>query len=468
MGAERDKTRNKAMKDAVKALAAAAQSLASAAEALNRLCEDDEDTVDNNALASFKMKANALTPNGASTVNYEDSEDEWMEKAREQVRVEAAAWDWKHDPGNPDSKVDATHGAGDHQGFSVSLSTIQSRFAEKIAARQTNSALLPNLASPQRVPSAPEDPKPSHKEDTTVGSSSRPLASPAPSVPSIEKPMPTPPARTWANLANDWATAPPPNQFTTLATLDNNGDELGVPPTGDEAPRAPFQNLINRWARPTHLQKEILESLRMDSDTLICYGHMKSSAHAILVHCMATLKALPLYLPPEGIISALIIVPQQTTGRMWLNFANELFRDFDLPHRALLLPGGNSDVITEAERMESERIDILISSPRIFINHVNSNPALRMHLSRLRFIIFPEAHELMRKEEFLNFQFNMIKKRLQTRAKAPRQIIIATSISSGQIETFAARAFAPNPAQIVSSSTSDDPLDIEWSELLRD
>ncbi|QRW03801.1 hypothetical protein RhiLY_02800 [Ceratobasidium sp. AG-Ba] len=74
----------------------------------------------------------------------------------------------------------------------------------------------------------------------------------------------------------------------------------------------------------------------------------------------------------------------------------------------------------------------------------------------------------MRKEEFLNFQFNMIKKRLQTRAKAPRQIIIATSISSGQIETFAARAFAPNPVQIVSSSTSDDPLDIEWSELLRD
>lgn len=81
-----------------------------------------------------------------------------------------------------------------------------------------------------------------------------------------------------------------------------------------------------------------------------------------------------------GVISALIIVPQQTTGRLFLNFGNEIFRDFDLPHKALcayyfnrlhllecliypssVLPGGGSDVNTEAEEMSKQRIDILIS-----------------------------------------------------------------------------------------------------------
>jgi hypothetical protein len=82
---------------------------------------------------------------------------------------------------------------------------------------------------------------------------------------------------------------------------------------------------------------------------------------------------------PRGVISALIIVPQQTAGRLYLNFANELLRDFDLPHKAMrtfqqqsysqyahllcgsVLPGGGSDLATEAERMVNERIDILIS-----------------------------------------------------------------------------------------------------------
>jgi hypothetical protein len=38
---------------------------------------------------------------------------------------------------------------------------------------------------------------------------------------------------------------------------------------------------------------------------------------------------------PHGVILALIIVPQQTAGRLYLNFVNELLRDFDLPHKAM-------------------------------------------------------------------------------------------------------------------------------------
>jgi hypothetical protein len=104
-----------------------------------------------------------------------------------------------------------------------------------------------------------------------------------------------------------------------------------------------------------------------------------------------------------------------------------------------VLPGGGSDLATEAERMAAERVDILISvrsieylgcshltdlfmlqTPRVFLNHVNGNPSLWIHLAKLRFLIFAEAHELTKTEAFLNFQLNALKKRMPTRTKSPR------------------------------------------------
>jgi hypothetical protein len=199
--------------------------------------------------------------------------------------------------------------------------------------------------------------------------------------------------------------------------------------------------------------------LTLQNNRLVCHDKLKSQTHAILIRCMEAFKAqIPL---PDlsGVISALIIVPQQTTGRLYLNFANELLRDFDLPHKAMrtfqrwpcsrcahqfcpipVLPGGGSDLVTEAERMATERVDILISvrsieylgcfyptkfllqTPRVFLNHVNGNPSLRIHLAKLRFFIFAEAHELTKTEVFLSFQLNAIKKRMPTRAKSPRSV----------------------------------------------
>lgn len=473
MASAPDKSRNKAIQDAAKALAAAAKSLAAAAEALNILYEDDEEPSGDNGTASNGHKSNIVPPGGSSVINYEDSDDEYMEKAREQVRVEAASWNWKHDPVDLDSIGGPTRGVVRHHGFSSTPPTPQLKTEDKTAATHTNTIASSNMTNPNGESLTPEGSNPSYTEGTTAASSSQRHVTAAPPVRGLGRAAFTSPVRTWAgatNLANVWATAPVHfGNFVSPAPLNGSVDDWDASSMGVENPiaRAPFQNLIKRWPQPTNLQKEILESIRTDQDTLVCYGRMKSSTHAILVHCMETLAALPEAFPPEGVISALIIVPQQTTGRLWLNLANELFPDFGMPHKAMLLPGGNSDLITESERMASERIDILISSPRVFINHVNNNPALRTHLARLRFIIFPEAHELTKKDEFLNFQFNMLKKRLQTRAKSPRQIIIATSTSNDQIKTFATRAFAPNSALVVSSSSSDDPLDIEWNELLQ-
>ncbi|KAG9090527.1 hypothetical protein FRC07_012086, partial [Ceratobasidium sp. 392] len=289
-------------------------------------------------------------------------------------------------------------------------------------------------------------------------------------------------AKSWAQLLKR-KLAPriggisPPGDFETPVPLNddtalNGAANRSTADTGTETPvRTPFQNLIKRWPQPTRLQKDMLDSLRTENDMLVCHGNLKSQTHAILLHCMEVLGEQPPLLHREGLISVLIIVPQQTTGRLYLNFANELLGDFGLPHKALLLPGGNSDVVTEAERMISERIDILISSPRVFVNHVNSNPTLRAHLANLHFVIFPEAQELIKKEEFLNYQFNMIKKRMPTRAKSPRQIIIASSGTSSneQMQKFITRAFAPNPALIVSSKDGDDMLEsLNWPDLLRD
>ncbi|KAG8713074.1 hypothetical protein FRC08_013733 [Ceratobasidium sp. 394] len=456
--------KDKAILQAAKALAAAASSLASAAEALALMYQDDgytDDPITNGT---------NMAPSKASMVEYEDSDDEYMIKAREQISLEAASM-----PGHGLDIMDLITGRNSSPlgwpGFSDAQANTQPHILGDINPNDANHTPAP---SPPIVATSPSPADAAHTltEHETYGSET-PVNIPVSRSGAI---TPIPARRTWASIATTsyamWGAAPVDRHSKTPVPPDEEMVSWVATGTGAETPtRTPLQNLLKRWPRPTRLQKDMLEALRTESDMLVCHGNLKSQAHAILVHCMEVLGEQHQFPHREGSISALIIVPQQTTGRLYLNFANELLSDFSLPHKALLLPGGNSDVITEAERMASERIDILISSPRVFINHVNNNPALRVHLANLRFVIFPDAHELIKKDEFLNYQFNMIKKRMPTRAKSPRQIIIASSKSASneQMEKFTTRAFAPNSSLIVSSKEDDQMLEmLDWQELLRD
>ncbi|KAG8702012.1 hypothetical protein FRC08_003754 [Ceratobasidium sp. 394] len=463
--------KDKAILQAAKALAAAASSLASAAEALALMYKDDGGTDD------LIINGTNVAPSKASIVDYEDSDDEYMIRAREQISIEAAIMRG-HGPDILDLTTGRNSSPLGRPGLSSASVNAQSHIAGHVAPNAANHIPAPSPLLAATSPGEERSTSPADATHTLTERNSDEFETAA-NIPvnSSRAITPTPPRRTWASIATTnyamWGVAPADRHFETPVPPDEETVNWVATGTGAETPtRTPFQNLLKRWPRPTRLQKDMLEALRTESDMLVCHGNLKSQAHAILVHCMEVLGEQHQSLHREGSISALIIVPQQTTGRLYLNFANELFNDFDLPHKALLLPGGNSDVITEAERMASERIDILISSPRVFINHVNNNPALRIHLANLRFVIFPDAHELIKKDEFLNYQFNMIKKRMPTRAKSPRQIIIASSgsASNEQMEKFTTRAFAPNPSLIVSLSKEDDQMleILDWQELLRD
>ncbi|KAG9125643.1 hypothetical protein FRC07_006765, partial [Ceratobasidium sp. 392] len=89
MAGANSKTKNQAMLEAAKALAAAASSLASAAEALTSMCQ--EDSTANSDLVLANGRVNLVPPSAASVVDYEDSDDEFMIKAREQIRIEAVS-----------------------------------------------------------------------------------------------------------------------------------------------------------------------------------------------------------------------------------------------------------------------------------------------------------------------------------------------------------------------------------------
>ncbi|KAF8606506.1 hypothetical protein BDV93DRAFT_520798 [Ceratobasidium sp. AG-I] len=231
--------------------------------------------------------------------------------------------------------------------------------------------------------------------------------------------------------------------------------------------KVPFQNLTLNWSRPTVLQKQMLGPLRVGRDMLVYHGNMKSQAHAILVRCMQVLKQHNLGHNSNGVITVLFIVPQQSTGRLYLNFANQLFSDFDLPCKAMLLPGGGSELAAEIEKMSSERIDILLSTPRVFINHVNGNPNISAHLAKVRMVVYPAAHELVKNEVFLSFQFNSIKKKMQSRSKAPRQIIIAANSPTDEIQTFAMRALNAGYDSVISAGSGDNLAEGSWVDLLR-
>ncbi|KAG8693611.1 hypothetical protein FRC09_010393, partial [Ceratobasidium sp. 395] len=361
--------KNKAMLEAAKALATAASSLASAAEALNRMCQYDEG-VDH----SPPLNTGAhLVPPSICGLDYEDSDDEYMIEAREQIRIEIACM-----PGRGPDALDLITGQTLNPLGKMKFPTPpdnnnQPDLSGVTAFDEVNGAPTPELLMVAAGPNGEQAPIPARAVHTPEHYSYEPeMPTNALDSGGLRATASTFQPRTWAQLASQdherWQATPGTGHFEMPAPTDDDTVDLGATNagpgagTGTETPtRTPFQNLIRRWPRPTRLQKDMLESLRTERDMLVCHKNLKSQSHAILVHCMEALADQPQLFHPEGIISALIIVPQQTTGRLYLNFANKLFVDFGLPHKALLLPGGNSDIVTESERMASERIDILIS-----------------------------------------------------------------------------------------------------------
>ncbi|CAE6424432.1 unnamed protein product [Rhizoctonia solani] len=454
------KNRDRALKEAVKALSVAAKSLAFASDALSRLYDTDEDNTyasntDSGAVSTKNEGHHSPHTIVKPVIDYEDSDDEYMILAREAISAAATAIKVPGtQPPVGDNKPTWSEMQNNFGAFeSPSKGDTESESGRIVDGRPNSSALQPpSRLYHETLPST--DTWTFTHEDITGNPSKLQVDS-----------VPPPPPKSWASLLNTEKRRVP-NTSGTSENFDGNSTAGKTNDDPKQGATEPFANLRNRWVTPTELQRKILGPLLAGSDMLLLHANLKSHVHAILAHCVKTLKR-ERYNSNSGAISALVIVPQQTTGRLYLHYANELLSDFNLPHKAMLLPGGGSDVAIEAERMSMERIDILISSPRVFVNHVNSNPNLASHLARIRFVIYAGAHELTKSDIFLSFQFNMIKKRMPTRAKSPRQIIIAATYMDDQIQVFASRGLHPGHTTI-HGAESDDRLQSEsWDSVLK-
>ncbi|CAE6532970.1 unnamed protein product [Rhizoctonia solani] len=453
------KNRDRALREAAKALSVAAKSLAFASDALSRLYDTDEDdTCTSNTDSGSISVRNEAHRSPRTTVkpviDYEDSDDdEYMILAREVISAAVTAI---KAPGTQspigDNKSTWSEMQNNFGAFgSPSKGDTESESGRMVDGRPDSSTFQPPSRLYHETLSS-TNARASTYEDITG----------KPSKPQVDSVPPLPP-KTWASLAEKWGVSV--NTPKTNETFDANSTAGKVNDDPKQGATEPFANLKNRWVTPTEFQRKILRPLLAGSDMLLLHANLKSHVHAILAHCVKILGR-ERHNSNSGAISALVIVPQQTTGRLYLNYANELLSDFNLPHKAMLLPGGGSDVTIEAERMSMERVDILISSPRVFVNHVNSNPNLASHLARIRFVIYAGAHELTKTDIFLSFQFNMVKKRMPTRAKSPRQIIIAAAYMDDQIQVFASRGLHPGYITI-HGAESDDGLQPEsWDSVL--
>ncbi|CAE6493010.1 unnamed protein product [Rhizoctonia solani] len=463
---KRGNSKDREVKEAVKALSAAAKSLALASDALSRLYDtDEEDTstteTDRNSVGQA-VPTSSLEPH-VSIAGYEDSDDEYMSLAREAISSAATAMGKA--PEAPSSIGENKNAWSEMQNNLGSFEASKGD-TESEAGRMANEALF----SDDKFPPGPKYSDSSGPHATEIlGTSAQ-----------------TEVYILW-NIRSE-------HIHNTASRLFINGSINTVPADdstiASDDPKSCtevlFPNLKRRWVTPTGLQHKALQPLRAGSDILLLHSNSKSHVSAILAHCIQSMKRDRSSSSSIGVISVLIIVPQQTTGRLFLQHANELLSDFSLPHKAMLLPGGGSDVATEAERMSTERIDILISSPRVFINHVNSNSNLPNHLSRIRFVIYAGAHELTKSDVFLGFQFNLIKKRMQTRAKSPRQIIIVSSYINGigkevitrqiiivssyineHVQTLASRGLHPGYVSIHGTDSDDDLQSDSWDVLLK-
>ncbi|CCO31438.1 hypothetical protein BN14_05480 [Rhizoctonia solani AG-1 IB] len=456
----RDSTRDKALKEAAKALSVAAKSLALASEALSCLYDTDEENTptseaDRGSVEEGVHKSSHELP--ISIIDYEDSDDEYMALARK--AISAAAITMGKAPEAPYS-IEVENMWSETQN---NIGTFKVPTGKDDTESETGQMDIERLSR-----NIKPSPGPAYVNMTTLGS--QPFVTSA-SPGSLTKPdaeLSTAPPKSWAHLLKPKPVYPGESeasghtsQHYTLPTDHELSDDLSL------HAEVLFPNLKRRWATPTGLQDKLLNPLRTGLDVLLLHSNLKSHITAILAHCIQSLKNDRSTSRSTGVISVLIIVPQQTTGRLFLQHANELLSDFGLPHKAILLPGGGSDVTIEAERMSTERIDILISSPRVFINHVNSNSNLPSHLSKIQFVVYAGAHELTKTDIFLGFQFNMVKKRMPTRAKSPRQIIIISSHMNDQIQVFASRGLHPGYATINGTESDDNLQPGSWDALLK-
>ncbi|KAG8691402.1 hypothetical protein FRC11_004402 [Ceratobasidium sp. 423] len=446
------KSRDRALKEAAKALSVAAKSLALASDALSRLYDTDEDEDDpktDNSSISVENEDHLL-PHTVHTppkpiINYEDSDDEYMVLARE--AISAAAMTMGKAPETQTSIEENKSIWSEMQNNFGSVEMLGKGNTESESTRTVDKRPIPSSSKP------------------LSGVNYNTLPEPAPQTFSGEVNS----SNQTKQVANPVANSSKWGMVSAAAREPFDVNSATGTPTNDPRPgeKESFANLKNRWAAPTELQHKVLRPLRTGSDILLLHASLKSHIHAVLVHCVQVLKKERYTSNPVGAISVLVIVPQQATGRLYLQYANELLSDFNLPHKAMLLPGGGSDVVIEAERMSTERIDILISSPRVFVNHVNNNANLSGHLSRIRLVVYAGTHELTNNDAFLSFQFNMIKKRMPTRAKSPRQIIIASLRTDDHIQVFANRALTPGYATIYGGVLDDDLRLDSWDDYLK-
>ncbi|CAE6446991.1 unnamed protein product [Rhizoctonia solani] len=465
----RGNVRKEELKEAVKALSVAAKSLALASDALSRLYDTDEDDTsasetDSSSIPVESAPHNALHKSPETLINYEDSDDEYMELARNAISVAATAMNKVSETQSPNEENKPTWSEMQNNfgPFEMSGSGTESESGRITYGRSNPPASKPHMPDYKAL------------KEPTLGSHVLVLSNSInPSNPSnldADSVVGRPPApKTWAHLARESHERWGAGAFRTFQTNESFDVNTMAGYSNDNSKSGTeelFANLKNRWASPTEIQHKVLRPLRAGSDLLLLHANLKSHVHAILIHCVQTIRKERRASNPVGTISVLVIVPQQTTGRLFLHFANELISDFNLPHRALLLPGGGSDVAIETERMSTERIDILISSPRIFVNHVNSNPNLPNHLSQIRFVVYAGAHELTKNDAFLNFQFNMIKKRMPTRAKSPRQIIISAAYMDDHIQVFANRGLHPGYITVHGAESDDNLRTESWENLL--
>ncbi|KAB5593996.1 hypothetical protein CTheo_2597 [Ceratobasidium theobromae] len=477
-----------ALKTVAKALSAAATSLALAADALSQLYETDEDDVSTAGSHCPSLVTNQLgAPVAASTaslIDYDDSEgsdNECMTLARNAIRAES----------------------GYQTAYIGALAHIDTRKILKLSIApqsppshtQNNLGFMPkwtgnhtptdikDAVSEKSMTDTLDEVRTSHRDTTKTS------FQPVPSMDELgdiahprneatHSPPWRPPPKTWANLLRSGAptagsSTGGPSRIRPASSMSRN--ELATTSSIIDVPeqgfKIPFENLKKKWANPTVVQYQTIQQLRTGQDVLLLRDNFKTHIHyAMFIRCMEVLKQRNPVQSSTGIVSALVIVPQQTTGRSLLQCANELLEDFGLPHRALLLPGGGSDILTEAERMRSERIDILISastSPRVLVNHVNNNPDLVKHFSQLKLIIYASAHELTKQDAFLNFQLNAIKKRMPTRTKCPRQIIVDSAGLDDQVQWFAERTLRPGHVTVYGPEVGDELRGELWDTFLR-
>ncbi|KAG8775485.1 hypothetical protein FRC12_001452 [Ceratobasidium sp. 428] len=273
--------KNKAMLEAAKALATAASSLASAAEALNRMCQHDEDVGHSPPINTGAH----LVPPSMCGLDYEDSDDEYMIEAREQIRIEIACMPGRG-PDVPDLITGQTLNPLGKMKFPTPPdNNNQPGLSGATASDEINGAPTPEPLMVAAGPNGEQAPIPAQTVHTPEHYYEPEMPANALDSGGLRATASTFQPRTWAQLAcqdrERWQATPGTGHSEIPAPTGDDTVDLGATNagpgagTGTETPtRTPFQNLIRRWPRPTRLQKDMLESLRTERDMCVL-SHFK-------------------------------------------------------------------------------------------------------------------------------------------------------------------------------------------------